>query len=62
MPVAMKCVRGKIRTVEADTGKIAKTHLGHAIDGGGWPCNKQGRGTAHRQVQHINEATKGAKQ
>jgi len=56
--VEMKVIRGRCRTVESSTGKIAKTAKGNPVDGGGWPCNRQGRGKAHRQVDHINEALK----
>lgn len=58
MPVTMKHIRGKIRTVEAATGKIARTSKGNPVDGGGWPANRHGRGMAARQVEKINAALK----
>lgn len=55
MPVTLTKKRGKWRTVEADTGRIARRKdTGTPLDGGGWPLRKKAVGI--RQVGYINEA------
>lgn len=54
MPVIVRKMAGKYRVVEKATGRIAKTHLGTALDGGG----HRGKAKAGRQAGYINEATK----
>ena len=46
--------RGEYRVCSQD-GKILKTRLGNAVDGGGHGTDKH---KAIRQVTHINEAEK----
>lgn len=58
MPVEPKVIKGKVRTVESETGKVAETAKGNAMDGGGWPTNKYGWGKARRQAMHVNEKAK----
>lgn len=50
MPVEVKRIHGKNRVVEQATGKIAKTHKGHARDGGGHRSKEK----AQRQARAIN--------
>ena len=49
MPVSVKRLRGKYRLVES-SGRIAKTHKGHARDGGGHATKQK----AMRQQRAIN--------
>jgi hypothetical protein len=56
MPVITKLRRGKLRTIYAKTGHLARTKLGNPVDGGGWKPTKTGRATAARQAGYINEA------
>ena len=51
MPVKVALRKGKYRLVEP-SGRIAKTHLGHAMDGGG----SKSRAKRDRQAAHINQA------
>jgi hypothetical protein len=51
MPVRVVKRAGKYRLVEP-SGRIAKTHLGHAVDGGGG----KNRSARDRQAGYINEA------
>lgn len=51
-----RVIRRKVRTVDAETGKIAKTKTGKPVDGGGWPTNKYGWGKGRRQSSHMNES------
>ena len=50
---ATRVLRGKVRTVDAETGKVAKTALGNPVDGGGWNATAYGKAKAARQVRHI---------
>ena len=54
MPVTVKRIGKKFRVVEAETGRVAKTRLGHAIDGGGHVS----RIKAYAQSGHVNDAWK----
>jgi len=58
MPVEPRKIRGKWRTVEAGTNRVAvNTRTGKPIDGGkGWPNTPKGRATAERQSQHVNDS------
>ncbi len=51
MPVKVVKRGGKYRLVEP-SGRIAKTHLGHAMDGGG----SKSKAVRVRQAAHINQA------
>lgn len=53
MPVKTVRRGGKVRVVEAASGKIAKTGKGRARDGGG----HRSKAKAQRQARAINRAT-----
>lgn len=55
MPVRVVKRAGKFRLVEP-SGRIAKTHLGHAMDGGG----SRSKAIRTRQASHINAALRKA--
>ena len=55
MKIEPKVLRGKVRTVDVATGKVAKNANRKPLDGGGWPTNKKGWGMARRQSMHVNE-------
>ena len=42
------------RVVDAKTGRIAKTHLGNPLDGGGHGYDER---KAARQAKHVNEGS-----
>ena len=52
MPVTLRKRGNKYRLVESATGRIAKTKLGNAADGGG----HRSRAKAGRQAGYINAA------
>jgi hypothetical protein len=52
--VETRVQRGKLRTVEVKTGKIARTSLGNPIDGGGWKPSAANRRKAERQAVYVN--------
>lgn len=54
--VITKLRRGKLRTIYAKTGHLARTKLDNPVDGGGWKPTKTGRATAARQAGYINDA------
>ena len=54
--VASKILRGKVRTVDAKTGRVAKTALGNPIDGGGWKRKENGVAIGKRQCRYVNKA------
>ena len=54
MPVAVKVINKMYRVVEKNTGKIAKTKNGRAVDGGGHISKNK----ALRQVRAINSNIK----
>ena len=51
LPVYVKKLNGKYRIIEAQ-GRIAKTPLNHAVDGGGHKTKAK----ALRQAGHINSS------
>ena len=55
MPVELKSIGGKLRTVEEGSRRLARNNKGTPIDGGGWPNSTKGQATGGRQVQHVNE-------
>ena len=54
--VIPKVIRGKVRTVDAKTGRVAKTALGNPIDGGGWKRKENGVAIGKRQCRYVNKA------
>lgn len=54
MPVTYRKRGDVYRVVEAASGRIAKTHLGNARDGGG----HDDKASAARQAAYINKALK----
>ena len=58
MPVEAKLIKGKVRTVEEGTRKLARAKGGEGRprDGGGWPDTQSGWARAKRQEKYINDA------
>lgn len=56
MPVETRKLAGRLRTVEAKTGKPLLNSAGTPVDGGGWLDTKLNRGKAERQTMYINDA------
>ena len=48
----VKKIRGLNRVVDADSGKLLRSHLGNPLDGGG----HKSAAKATRQCAHINES------
>ena len=59
--VQVKKIAGVARIVDAETGRIAKSKNGFAVDGGRKNAAERGTAAARRQVGYINDAIGGLK-
>jgi hypothetical protein len=60
MSVEIKKIAGVPRIVESETGRIARSKNGFAMDGGRKNASSRGFSAARRQVGYINKGVTGA--
>ena len=58
MQVTVKKIAGVTRIVDSDTGRIARSVNGFALDGGRKNADTRGVASARRQCKHINDWNK----